>query len=133
MNFPQNVYSRNTVDVAILDTGIDTDHPLLKTSIKNGYDALLNKSVEDENGHGTHVAGIIALNTPQIHIVPIKTLDQSGKGDLYTFVRGIYYAIDRDVDVINMSFGMNKDDSMVREAVDEAIARGDFHRCSCGK
>ena len=122
MNFPQTIHSITTVDIAILDTGVDTDHPLLKDSIKDGYDALFDRSIEDEHGHGTHVAGIIAKNTPHLRIIPIKTLNKNGNGDLYAFIRGLYYAIDHRADVINMSFGITSDNEMVREAVNEAIS-----------
>ena len=124
MNFPQKIPSITDIDVAILDTGIDTDHPLLKNSIKDGYDALFDTSIEDENGHGTHVAGIIAMNTPQLNIIPIKSLDKDGSGNLYAFLRGLHYAIDHKADVINMSFGMKYNNQMIQDAVNEAISNG---------
>ena len=83
---------------------------------------LFNRSIEDEHGHGTHVAGIIAKNTPHLRIIPIKTLNKNGNGDIYAFIRGLYYAIDHQVDVINMSFGIKSNNEMVQEAVSEAIS-----------
>ena len=124
MNFPETIRSTTTVDVAILDTGIDVDHSLLQSSIRSGYDAISDKSIGDENGHGSHVAGIIAMNTPQFNLIPIKTLDRYGYGDLYSFLRGLYYAIDYNADVINMSFGIRKDNPMIKEAVHKAVSSG---------
>ncbi|RIJ69382.1 S8 family peptidase [Rummeliibacillus sp. POC4] len=124
MNFPSNYDAHSTIDIAVLDTGIDTNHPLLRFSIKNGFDAIHNKSFEDDHGHGTHVSGIIVQNTPQLKIVPVKVLDANGQGDVYSVVKGIYYAIDQDVDAMNMSFGIKDDIPIMKEAIDKAVDHG---------
>ncbi|WP_077214980.1 S8 family peptidase [Bacillus dakarensis] len=112
------------VEVAVVDTGIDVDHPLLKDSIQGGYDATGDGDIEDEHGHGTHVAGIIANHNPNIKIIPIKMLDKSGTGDVYSFLKGMYYAIEQEVDIINMSLGMETDIHLVRDVVQQAYRKG---------
>ena len=113
------------VTVAIIDTGIDTDHPEFAGRISEySYNASEDKVVmdygmsviEDEVGHGTKVAGVLAAGmdgqgivgiAPEVELVIIKCEADAGG----TFVRssdlvfGLAYAIERDVDVVNMSFG----------------------------
>ena len=113
------------VTVAIIDTGIDTDHPEFEGRISEySYNASEGKVVldygldviEDEQGHGTKVAGVLAAGmdgsgvtgiAPEAEILVIKCeCDEYGQflrsSDL---VFGLAYAIERDVDVVNMSFG----------------------------
>ena len=113
------------VTVAVIDTGIDTDHPEFAGKISEySYNASEDKIVkdydisviEDEQGHGTAVAGVIAAQfdgvgtigiAPDVTLIVIKAeCDENGNfkrtSDL---VFGLYYAIERDVDVVNMSFG----------------------------
>lgn len=134
----QNVWEFNRgsgVTVAVIDTGIDTDHPEFAGVISEySYNATEDKIVkdyvlqngeydwsliEDEQGHGTAVAGVIAapMNNGGIvgiaseaEIIVIKAeCDELGRfkrtSDL---VFGLYYAIERDVDVVNMSFGTSE-------------------------
>lgn len=142
-------YRGDGVTVAVIDTGIDTDHPefagriseysynatydkIVKdyTAADGGYDWSL---VEDVVGHGTAVTGVIAAAmdgqgtvgiAPQVNIIVIKAeCDANGRflrgSDL---VFGLYYAIERDVDVVNMSFGGGGDFSApVRLGVDSDI------------
>ncbi len=107
------------VAVAIFDTGVDTDHPELSANYKGGYDFVNNdSSPEDDNGHGTHVAGIIAADNngsgiigvaPDAGIVAIKVLNASGSGSLSGIIAGIDWAIaNKDafgIKVANFSLG----------------------------
>jgi subtilisin family serine protease len=105
----------DTIKVAVIDTGIYLTHPDLAANIKGQYNAINSrKSANDDNGHGTHVAGIIAAlnNTigvvgvaPDADLYAIKVLDARGSGTLANLIKGINYAISIDVDVINMSLG----------------------------
>lgn len=115
--------------VAVIDTGIDTDHPEFDGRISSySYNATEDKVVkdydwslvEDEQGHGTAVAGVIAAAmdgsgtvglAPQAELLVIKAeCDENG-----TFYRtsdlvfGLYYAVERGADVVNMSFGTISD------------------------
>ncbi|WP_394218228.1 S8 family serine peptidase [Halobacillus trueperi] len=99
------------VKVAIIDTGIDQDHPDLDVvkgiSVIDGFD-----SWADDNGHGTHVAGVIAAKNNDIGVVGVapdaelyvvKALDQQGDGWESEIIAGIEWAIAQEVDIINLS------------------------------
>lgn len=122
------------IKVAVVDTGIDLAHPDLKTNIKNGYNAINPaKSANDDNGHGTHVAGTIAAlnNTigvvgvgPQINLYAVKVLDRRGSGYLSDVIEGLDWAIVNGIQVVNMSLGTSSDVSSFHEAVTRAKAAG---------
>ncbi|MFI9553630.1 S8 family peptidase [Nonomuraea endophytica] len=104
------------VVIAIVDTGVDTDHPDLKDKIVDGYDFVDgDQDPKDSNGHGTHVAGIAAAVTrngigisgaaPGAMIMPVRVLGTVGSGDRATIVKGIVWAADNGAKVINLSLG----------------------------
>lgn len=111
-----------SVTVAVIDTGVSLGHPDLSARVDtvNDYDFVNgDTNADDDEGHGTHVAGIIAATAdngvgiagvaPGIRILPIKVLDGNGSGNSQTVADGIRYAADRGVQVINMSLGGPKD------------------------
>ncbi len=125
-----SVWSGHTgtgITVAVIDTGIDTDHPEFAGRISNySYNVTEDKIVrdyndwslvEDEDGHGTAVTGVLAASmnsggvvgiAPNVEIIVIKA-ESDGKGNFARtsdLVFGLYYAIERDADVVNMSFGV---------------------------
>jgi len=102
--------------IAIVDTGIDIDHPDLRKRIVDGYDFVDNDDTpRDDNGHGTHVAGIAAAAgnngrgitgaAPDALIMPVRVLDTDGTGNERTIARGITWAAEHGADVINLSLG----------------------------
>ncbi len=99
----------NEVVVAVVDTGVDLDHEaLFDRIIDSGADfsRSLSGCAEDDQGHGTHVAGIVCDLTPSnVKILPVKVLDSSGKGYDDDILMGIIYAIECGADVINISIG----------------------------
>ncbi len=129
------------VVVAVLDTGADADHELLAgridpggynfvddntdtADIATGLDRDGDGQFDEMFGHGTFVAGIIAMVAPDASILPVKVLDSEGFSDVFRVVQGIYYAIDRGVDVINLSLGTRSHNHILRNAVDDAVAAG---------
>lgn len=124
------------IKVAILDTGVKADHPDLagqmlpgKDFVNDGYSAN-----QDPQGHGTHVAGIVAASmnsigvtglAPDAKIIPIRVLGASGSGSLSGIAKGIREAADRDADVINMSLGATGSSSpTLQSAVEYARSKG---------
>jgi subtilisin family serine protease len=98
----------------------------------------------DDNGHGTHVSGIIAANandnigiagidgTLDVKIIPIKVLDSNGEGDINDIVKGIKYAADNGADIINLSFGANEKSKLIAEAISYAKSKGVFVVAAAG-
>ena len=75
-------------------------------------------------GHATAVAGILRLVAPGSRIMPLQVFDSSGQGDVYNIVRAIRYAVRHGARVINMSFGLPKDNKALSEAIQYAKSRG---------
>lgn len=126
--------SADLIKVGIIDTGIDTKHPDLTLNIKGGVSTVgYTKSYNDDNGHGTHVAGIAAaLNNnfgvvgvgPQIDLYGVKVLDRRGSGYLSDVIEGLDWAIKNGMQVVNMSLGTSSDVQSFREAVARVNSAG---------
>jgi subtilisin len=122
------------VKVAVVDTGIYTRHKDLKDNIKGGYNCIAESSdFNDDHGHGTHCAGIIAAvdNTigvigvaPEAWLYGVKVLDASGSGYLSDCVQGIEWCVDNGMDVVSMSWGGYGDWPTLEDACDAAWAAG---------
>ena len=127
--------------VAILDTGVQLDHPALTNSIDAlGYDFVDNDLAPDEDangldddgdgfvdelyGHGTHVAGILHLVAPDARLLPLRVLNSDGRGNNFRTASAIAYAVSRGVDVINLSLGAPSPSILLREVVGEAAQNG---------
>ena len=95
--------------VAVLDTGINAEHDMVKDRIAEGgvnFSSSGDDTPNDDFGHGTHCSGTICELTPeQVKILPIKIFDQSGKASEEQIYAGLMYAIEQDADLLNMSFG----------------------------
>ncbi len=114
--------------VAVVDSGVEVSHELLKGRTVKGYDMMNSDSKpEDVLGHGTHVAGIIADNTPSnVKIMPVKAMDDDGTGYVVVVAAAIDYAVKNGADVINLSLGGNcvGDDCPIAISVRKAIKKG---------
>lgn len=132
------------VIVAVLDTGVDASHPDLSGRVLRGFDAVSGSAGADSdpNGHGTHVAGIIAAVAGNgigvagfasgVSILPVRVLGTNGYGDDADLATGIIWAVDNGADVINMSVGGAEDMSLLRSAVEYASSRGVLLVASAG-
>ena len=132
------------VTVAVIDTGIDADHPDLAGVALPGAtfvsapdpvcDPVAPGSPVDDNGHGTHVAGIIAAHAGNgigvagaafgVRVLPVKALDCTGSGLLSDVAQGIVWATDQGARVINISLGSSDDVFVLHDAVRYAVAHG---------
>ena len=126
------------VVVAVIDSGVMTTHPDLTGRISSGAANFVDSSGNGDGfGHGTFVAGIIAADTGNgvgiagvtgplsVSILPIKVFNSLGKGcTTSVLIQAIYYAISRNVDVINMSLGGLTYSDNEAQAVADAIAAG---------
>lgn len=122
------------VKVAILDTGIDYNHPDLRAAYagcKNFADS--SQPCMDDNGHGTHVAGTIAgaLDgkgvagvAPGARLYAVKVLDKEGNGGLVSIIRAILWAGNNGMRVANMSLGASIGTVFMRAAVKYAASQG---------
>jgi major intracellular serine protease len=128
--------------IAVLDTGIDTNHPDLKPNIIDGRN-FTNEGCEsdysDNNGHGTHCAGTIAGVenekgvvgvAPEAKLLIGKVLDKNGSGSYRSIIQGIKWATNwkgkkgEKVRIISMSLGGSYNDKNLEEAILEACAKG---------
>lgn len=127
-----NLTKGEGVKVAVIDTGIDVDHPDLK--IAGGYSTVDNStSFDDDNGHGTHVAGTIAAldntigvvgTSPNISLYAVKALNASGSGYVSDIVEGIDWAISNQMKIVSMSLGTLERSAVLEEACNRAYSSG---------
>ena len=124
---------KSSSKVAVIDSGVDLTHPDLKANLISGVNLVNDsQSVQDLDGHGTKVAGLIGAVTNNeigiaspargVSIMPIK-VTENGTGNLSTVVEGIRYAIDHDADVINLSLGNYNNSFALRTVIEEAAAK----------
>lgn len=122
------------VVVAVVDSGVDMDHPDLIENLLPGYDFVdKDEAPDDENGHGTHVAGIIAAVNNAVgvrgvaygaRILPVRVLDQNGSGSSANIAAGIQYAADNGASIINLSLGGCGSSLAEQEAIQCAREKG---------
>jgi thermitase len=134
---------KTNVTIAILDTGIDETHPDLVGKIVPGYDYVDNdNNPHDENGHGTHCAGIAAAVTNngvgvagmnwKARIMPIRVLDAEGSGYVDVLAEGIFWAYAQGARVLSISLGGSQYSLSVQDAVNAARASGSLVVASMG-
>ncbi|MBT5017010.1 S8 family serine peptidase [Candidatus Peregrinibacteria bacterium] len=128
---------KNSIEVAVIDSGIQKNHKQFEdVNVSVNLQANLlygGEDVADDVGHGTHVAGIIAENAPEAVIKPYKIVDQNG-GRLSHVIKAVNLAIEDEVEVINMSFGVMENsyalENIIKRAEEEGIivvaAAGNF-------
>lgn len=120
--------------IAILDSGC-YNHSLLQEKLiygKNFTSEGNSQNVTDNFGHGTHVAGIIHDIVPEANLLIIKVLDRNGYGFINNITEGIYYALNKGVDVINISIGYEDPDDELKAAVEAAHNKNVPVICSAG-
>jgi len=123
-----------SVIVAVVDTGVNYNHPDLAPRVTLGHDyAYDDNDPMDGNGHGTHVAGTVGATInnnrgvaglAQVEIYAVKVLDDTGSGSITSVVDGIEDAVDYGADVINLSLGCYCNSQTLEEAINDANQEG---------
>lgn len=120
--------------IAVLDTGCELNHPDLIQNLIPGYNCINPENTpDDDNGHGTHVTGILVAENneigmvgvcPKAKVMPIKALDKEGNGNMANVAKGIRWAADNNADFISMSLGAPVPVAEVRKAIQYALNKG---------
>lgn len=114
--------------VAVVDTGVERNHPDLRDAVLDGYDVLDgDASPSDENGHGTAVAGIVAARANNhrgiagacwaCRVLPVRALGRDGTGSSSAIADGIVWAVDHGASVVNLSLGASQPSLAIDAAV----------------
>lgn len=126
------------VRIAVIDSGIDAGHPALAGSVRGGVGIDFDPTVKDnlrytaENvpvdnyGHGTACAGIIHALAPEAELYSVRVLSREGKGRSLQFAAGINWAIENDMQVMNMSLSTSSKDyyALFHQLADDAYFKG---------
>lgn len=125
-------YTGKGIKVGVIDTGINKNHPDLK--IAGGVSFIEGTNTyDDPNGHGTHVAGIIAAQdnsigvvgiAPDVELYAIRSLGESGYGNQSDIVAGIDWAIQQKLDIVNLSVTTSQSSNALKEVVKKAYDQG---------
>jgi subtilisin family serine protease len=129
----QRTKGSRSVVVAVLDTGVNGSVPDLAGNVRPGID-LTGTGLDDANGHGTSVAGVIAAHAnnglggagvcPNCTILPVKVMNADGSGDLATVAQGIVRAVDAHARVLDLSLGGTEGLDALQQAVAYAVSKG---------
>jgi len=130
------------IKVAVLDTGIATDHPDLRDSIADAKDFTGSRvGYSDVNGHGTHVSGTIAARenssgiigiAPKSKLLVAKVLGDDGYGSMEAILEGMYWAIDNGANVLSMSLGSQSTIPEFEKAIKYAMSKKVFMIVAAG-
>jgi thermitase len=117
--------------VAVIDTGVDPTHPALRDKLVVGYDFVDDDANPREEGryaptdpgnvafgHGTHVAGLVALVAPEARIMPIRVLEPDGTGNVWVLAEAIRYAADHGARVLNLSIGTTRETRLINDVLE---------------
>jgi subtilisin family serine protease len=130
------------VKIAVLDTGADMKHPDLSDNLLPGFNFIKpGTKPQDDNGHGSHVTGIICADdnaigmigvAPAAKVMPVKVLNAAGSGNMKTVAMGIRWAANQGADFICMSLGTPNKLQEVRKAIQYAASKGVVTFCAAG-
>ncbi|MGG7619605.1 S8 family serine peptidase [Bacillus coreaensis] len=119
--------------VAVIDSGVDLDHPDLTDALVEGENVIKPERLpEDTNGHGTHIAGLVGASTnngigissisKDVKIMPVKVLEGE-TGYMSDVIKGIYFAVDNGANILNLSLGSYTNMQGLKDAIDYAESK----------
>lgn len=131
----KTVNSHTGITIALVDTGVDLDHPDLKGNLVPGINLVeRGRPPEDDNGHGTSVAGVLAASGNNgigvagilwnAKLMPIKALDEWGDGTEEDLGEAILYAVKNGARIVVLSVGLHRESPYMRDIVDYAEKQG---------
>lgn len=118
------VFTGDSVTVCICDTGRPLPHPALDSFYLGSANFSPDPHEDDNNGHSTHVAGIVSEIAPGVRILYAKVLADGGFGSMRGVARGVNWCIDQGADIVNMSLGSPAPDPLLKAAIDRADQEG---------
>ncbi|MGG4344266.1 S8 family peptidase [Paenibacillus lautus] len=129
-----SISTGHRVKIAVIDTGVDFTHPDLKYSLTRGVN-LVHRNIPpyDDNGHGTHISGTIAAANstqgmigvaPRSVVYPVKAFDHNGSAFVSDIILAIDWCVRAEIDIINMSFGMQTRSRALLDIVGKANQAG---------
>lgn len=124
----------SSIIIAVLDSGLNLNHPEFNGRIVPGYDFINNDAdPSDDHGHGSHTAGIIGAGIdngqgmvgicPQCSVLPVKVLNYNNAGTWSSVAQGILFATDHGARVINLSLGATVSSKTLEAAISYAVER----------
>ena len=129
-----SISTGHRIKIAVIDTGVDFAHPDLRYSLTKGVN-LVNRNIPpyDDNGHGTHISGTIAAANstqgmigvaPRSVVYPVKAFDHNGSAFVSDIITAIDWCVRAEVNIINMSFGMQTRSRTLLDIVSKANQAG---------
>lgn len=120
------------VTVAVLDSGIDADHPDLTPQAVSGWNFIMGSdATDDDNGHGTSVAGCVFVVAPKARLMPVKVAGSNGSAYSSTLYNGLVWAADHGARVANMSY-MVTSSSLVKSGMAYFRSKGGICTVAAG-
>ncbi len=121
--------------VAVIDTGVQANHQELSgrltaarydfvdgdrnpADVGNGRDDDFDGVKDEMVGHGTHVAGIVALAAPEAKILPVRALDSEGRGTTFGIAKAIRFSVNNGADVVNLSLGSSRESDLLEDLIE---------------
>ncbi|RBW67603.1 S8 family peptidase [Bacillus taeanensis] len=136
----KDAYKGKGIKIAVLDTGISRSHSDLTAAGGVSFVSYTN-DYNDDHGHGSHVAGIIGAKdneigtvgvAPEASLYGVKVLNSSGSGNESAIIKGIEWAIEKKMDIINLSLATPNSSTAVKLVIDKAYAQGIFIVAAAG-
>ncbi len=140
-NYEWNETKGKGIKVGIIDTGIDMKHPDLQVKEFINYTTENINDVQDDAGHGTHVAGIVGARmngigvvgvAPECEIYVAKAFDGQGKGDKDAIRKSLEWMIEKQVDIVNMSYSSSEEDEEEKRLVKKCFENNIFMVAAAG-